>query len=414
MSLGGTEISVYHLARTQGRTHEVFVTFPYPGIPESRDRFSYRGFRVLTLPPAEVSPHRKLLRPLSADSVSGRGALRLLRSIDPDVVHVHQLQDVPLEIVERSIEEGRRVFFTLRDYWYLCARTVLVKADRSLCDGPHRDFRNCEECWRATAIERLGGPSSLPLPFAAIFPVARGLRGRTEGFLRLLNGAERVVAPSRFLLEKHAEYGVRRDRLLYLQNGIDLAPYAGFRRSAAPKTRFGYVGSLTPEKGVHVAVEAAGIGGFDLTVFGPFDPDAVPYHATLQRRGAGTVRFAGRFDDPADAFSRLDCLIVPSLWVENCPAVVLQAWATRTPVLASDLGALRELVEPGKTGLLFRPGDARHLAQSMAEAEDRTRRDSWGRALPTPKSIEENARELLALYPCASHVTKRNPPGYDS
>ena len=63
-------------------------------------------------------------------------------------------------------------------------------------------------------------------------------------------------------------------------------------------------------------------------------------------------------------------LIFPSIWYECNPITILEAFACGLPVIASDLGAMTEMVDHGRTGLLFRPGDAEDLARTVRWAMD--------------------------------------------
>ena len=85
---------------------------------------------------------------------------------------------------------------------------------------------------------------------------------------------------------------------------------------------------------------------------------------------SGNVIALGRLD-AAEAHAEVasaSALVVPSLWFEGFPMVVLEAYASGTPVIASRIGSLAEAVEEGETGLLVPPGDARALAAAFAWA----------------------------------------------
>jgi len=83
---------------------------------------------------------------------------------------------------------------------------------------------------------------------------------------------------------------------------------------------------------------------------------------------------------------RATCLIVPSLWYEGFPMVVVEAFANGLPIIASRIGALGEIIEDGVTGLLFDPGDADALSMKMA----------W--ALSNPESMKQMGRAARLRY----------------
>ena len=97
-------------------------------------------------------------------------------------------------------------------------------------------------------------------------------------------------------------------------------------------------------------------------------PGRPQYMAELKRRAAGRpVFFHGAYQRPAlgEIMGHLDLVVVPSIWPENAPLIVQEALLARVPVLASDIGALREFVTPEENGLLFRAADADALEAAL-------------------------------------------------
>jgi hypothetical protein len=95
----------------------------------------------------------------------------------------------------------------------------------------------------------------------------------------------------------------------------------------------------------------------------------------------------------------LDVIVVPSLWYENSPNAILESFAHRTPVVASDLGGMTELVREGENGLLFAPGDADDLARQLRRLLDDPHVLSTLRAGISPvKSVAQEMDELDEIY----------------
>ena len=80
------------------------------------------------------------------------------------------------------------------------------------------------------------------------------------------------------------------------------------------------------------------------------------------------------------------CLVMPSVWYECFPRTLVEAYACGLPVIASRVGALAELVEHGRTGLLFEPGSADSLARALAIAREH------------PQWMREMGRNARTLY----------------
>jgi glycosyltransferase involved in cell wall biosynthesis len=126
-----------------------------------------------------------------------------------------------------------------------------------------------------------------------------------------------------------------------------------------------FVGSLVIESGIATLVEALDLfPGARVDVIG-----AGPERARLAAHPR--VRYLGDAGH-ADAQARMRraaYLVMPSLSYEETPRALVEAFAHGLPVIASRLGTLAELVEPGRNGLLFEPGSARDLARRLAWAE---------------------------------------------
>ena len=111
------------------------------------------------------------------------------------------------------------------------------------------------------------------------------------------------------------------------------------------------------------------------------------------------VTFHGAFQpgELGRVLAGLDVLVAPSLWYENTPFSVLEALHVGLPVVASDLGGIREIVVPGRCGHLFPAGDAGALAAVLDRiAADPARELAF--SPPRPPSIDDNLDRLAEIY----------------
>jgi glycosyltransferase involved in cell wall biosynthesis len=181
--------------------------------------------------------------------------------------------------------------------------------------------------------------------------------------------------------------------------------------------RIGFVGTLVWHKGLHVLLEAVRqlpVGAWEMEAWGALDtfPD---YTDELRRMAAGLpVHFRGAFpnEQAAEVYSRFDLLVVPSLWPENSPLVIHEAFMAGVPVVAARIGGIPELIHDGVNGVLY---DA-HSASSLADAlrglilrPDRIA-DMAARA-PHVKSIEEDAKDWERRYESALQEAQSTPAG---
>jgi glycosyltransferase involved in cell wall biosynthesis len=134
------------------------------------------------------------------------------------------------------------------------------------------------------------------------------------------------------------------------------------------------------------------------------DSDARTIEAELRllSREDGRVRFAPAVSSseiPA-VLTELDALLSPSLWFENGPTIALEAMAVGTPVIATRVGNLAELIEDGVNGRLVEAGDVAQLAAALLEAatSPSTTIDVWRAALAPVRTMDDIARDYMTMY----------------
>jgi glycosyltransferase involved in cell wall biosynthesis len=144
---------------------------------------------------------------------------------------------------------------------------------------------------------------------------------------------------------------------------------------------------------------------FRLDIRGPMlDEDSRTFAADLLMRLAGDPRVTfgpgiPGADVPA-ALSQLDVLLCPSMWFENGPTIALEAIAVGTPIIASRVGNLAEIVDDGVNGQLVAPGsvEAWSLAMMRAARDPAQTIDRWRASLPQSRTMDEIATDYLSLY----------------
>ena len=234
---------------------------------------------------------------------------------------------------------------------------------------------------------------------------ARAAAARLEFIKASAAKVDLFISPSAFLRDRFIAAGmVRPDQIIHSDNGFDLSPFAGVAHRPAAELRFGFVGTIAEYKGIHVMVEAMnGIrdAGVELQIWGDVETFQDYKARLLPMIDNPAIRLMGRFanDRIAEVLAGIDVLIVPSLWFENSPLTIHEAWLAGIPVIASDRGGMAELVDDGGNGFHFRLGDADDLRRKMRLfIADRGLARRLG-AKPGPvKPIADNAREIEAIY----------------
>ena len=426
---GGTEVLTFQVAREmqrRGHAVEVLACEDWQGaapVAGADDR--YEGVPVHRLQLNAAMSRDPVRAQYHFPAVEGY-LLPRLRARPPDVIHVHHFGHVTTAVATAAFELGIPVLFTATDFWLICPTAQLLRYDQSLCNGP-TNISKCAKCVAATyrrarPYRGLLGAVPEPLfnfaaqhlaPPLAALPPARALAALVEraGWNRQIAAKfSRLLVASRFMREKFIENSLPAEKMELLGFGIDTAWAAELppRQFASP-LRVGFIGAFSPHKGAHILVEAfrrlkAG-GRARLDLYGRLD-FAPPYGDELQAaaRAVEGIRFRGAFphQEIARVLGEMDVLVIPSVWYENSPLVLLTALAARLPVIVSDMGGLTELVEDAGSGLVTPAGDAEALAAALARClgePELLPRLSRGR--PPVKSIGTYADELLARYPAA-------------
>jgi glycosyltransferase involved in cell wall biosynthesis len=412
-SVGGVELHVAGLARAMGEHGHhcaVFARTGRPGLPHLQTfTESVDGVEVTRLANTfeDADRFERMYRHEGIDAAF----VRQLERVRPDVVHVHHLTCLSTSIVDRCREAGVPVVMTLHDFWMGCPRGQRITAGLDLC--PTIRLGKCLPCLRELWPHLLGRGRSPEL--SADERDARDLALLEQyhaSVLATLSALDRVVTPSRFLRRMYVEYGVPAERIAVVENGLPVRRWTGHRRPSRPDggpLRVGFIGSVMPSKGVHLLVEAfrqlGDPSGMRLDVWG----EVLPFHndrsygerlAALRRGFESAITLHGAYanDELPAILSRLDVVVVPSLWYEAFGLTVREAFLAGVPVVVAGHGALAEAVEHGVTGLTFEAGDKHSLADALRRlADDPALRERLARGGPV-RDEADAARELLSLY----------------
>jgi glycosyltransferase involved in cell wall biosynthesis len=376
----------------------------------------------------------------------------VLDSFKPDVVHFEHLLYHSTNYPRIAAERGIPSVMTLHDFWSICEQegkrfrahfTGEAKEPDEWADKPYGCVKLCREivpelcakCWNrnrtlASALQRMGylalratrrligldltglarnyygkvrrGGSPGDAPAGPLTPA--DIAKRNERIREALSPIYRLVCPSPFLAAEMRRHGYPPEKLAVSDYGFRTEVFKEFKRTHDERIRFGFVGTLAEMKGAHVLISAfrkLTSKGATLEIFG--DTEMNPSYTAWLRELAGDapVCFHGRFEPEtvAEVFSLFDVLVVPSIWFENSPLVIHEAFMSHTPVIASNLGGMADLVEHEKTGLLFKPGDSSDLAAKMQILLDSPSRiTAFGAAAPRVKTISEDAAFVENLY----------------
>ena len=316
----------------------------------------------------------------------------LIDRFRPDVAHLHHYVHIGLELVRelRKYSATLPIVLTLHEYLAIChSHGQFLTPDGTLCHGA-----NPSDC-------------------AACFPE----HSRQDFFLRerfiksSLALVDRFVCPSRFLLERYAAWGLPREKLVLLENGqVPLAAPAPTAKDAETLCRrFAFLGQATELKGIKLLLRAAGMlpasfrAEARLDISGTITHQSAEFIAEFRAIVAsldGFAQYHGAYrpDELPSLMARSGWVVVPSLWWENSPIVIQEAFAARRPVICADIGGMAEKVTNFVSGLHFRVADARDLASVMQRAADPALWLRLAAGTTPPPAIGQTVNTLLALF----------------
>jgi glycosyltransferase involved in cell wall biosynthesis len=295
-----------------------------------------------------------------------------VRAHRAQVVHFHNT--FPLlspAVYSAARRAGAAVVQTLHNFRLICPAATLL-----------RDGKPCEDC--------LG---RLPLP-AIAHGCYRGSRAASAvttamlGLHRAIGTFEHEVdaytAATDFARDKFISAGLDGEKIRVKPNFVDPDPGAGSGDGGFAL----FAGRLSEEKGINVLLSAweRGAKAIPLKICGD-GPLAGLVQTAAQRNPSIEWLGQRKLDEVLDLMGRARMLVFPSIWYEGFPRVIVESLARGTPVAASDLGSMREMIEPGHTGARFKVGDADELARTILEL--------WNTA---PGMRQSTREEFLAKY----------------
>jgi glycosyltransferase involved in cell wall biosynthesis len=277
---------------------------------------------------------------------------KLLRKFSPDIVHFHNIIGLSAGLIHIAKQQGIRTVLTLHDHWGFCFKNTLIKNNNEIC----QDFTRCSEC-----MPIIPGENSLNIP----------MRLRQDFIAMQLEEVDAFISPSQYLATMYIRAGIPEEKMHVIWNGVDVQKFANIKKIPEPseRIRFTFIGYFGKHKGIHVLLDALQYlqdqQNFRLNLIGSGDLFEQYKKEIAEKRLNEVVKFWGRIENVEMAYAETDVFILPSIWPENRPVTITEAMAAKIPIIAANSGGIPELVEDGKTGFLFEPGNASDLAKKM-------------------------------------------------
>jgi glycosyltransferase involved in cell wall biosynthesis len=331
------------------------------------------------------------------DQSQYRQVRALIREFRPDLVDVHNFFPLVSPAVFHAAQaEGVAVTHTLHNFRLLCPGATLFRAGRPCERCLHRSF-----AWPALAYGCYRGCRFSTGAVAAMSAVHRSIGTWTKA-------VDLYIALTRFSKAKFVEAGLPEDRIVVKPHFVD--PDTG--TGGGEGGYFVFVGRLSPEKGLDTLMDAWKSLRIRANLRIAGDGPLGPAVAEFAGRTPGVEWLGHKSRQEIDGIlGSARAVIVASRCYETFCRAIIEAYSKGAPVIATDIGAMAELVEDGRTGLLFRAGDAAHLAaqvEKFAGSDSAGMRREARREFEAHYTAEAGYRNMMSVYRQAIE-SKRRP-----
>lgn len=427
-NIAGTEVYTYNLSRALNKSHKVSIFYRINDPNKSEFEIMHNEYKGL-----DIYAVNNTFRSCDSfkmtydnDIINNKFA-GLLSEIKPDIVHIQHLLFLSMGIIEEIKKQGIPIVFTLNDYWLLCHQGQLLKDNLETCNT--YDIYDCAKCLKFLLSMKKG-----------VMGIYHFLKGRLPVFLlqfikNIYFGYSRIsvnkkeeinqinlrvrrskeicsmvdmfLSPSVFLRRKFVEFGIPENKIILSGYGINAKFLKELKIVKSDRIRFGFIGTLLPAKGVHILISAFNKiqkSNAELKIYGRnatykgFEYYLKYIKELVKNKN---IHFMGGYDNEniAKIFSGIDVLVIPSIWYENSPLVIREAFLAKIPVITSKIGGIPELVDDGVNGVLFNPEDVNDLKEKIEYIINNPEIiKKFKDNMPEIKSIEKNAKELEEMY----------------
>lgn len=318
---------------------------------------------------------------------SSRVAKELFRTLDPSdtIVHLHLwAKALSSSVVRTARDRGFSVVCTLHDYMTICPTgTRFLHSEQQICDIVPMSGA----CIRKQCDRRGYGDKLWRVARHLVQEHVGGLPGELDAFISLSLQIEAILRP-------HLPANVP---IFNISNFVDVPRMS--RADVANNTAVVFCGRLVSEKGPVLLAQAAQRAHCETIFVGEG-----PLKGEILRACPSAVVTGWLSSSETLLFlRRARCLVVPSLWSEAQPLVVLEALSLGIPCIVADTSAACELIEDGVTGLLFKSGDVNDLQRQLEYMKDPLAAEQMGRTAferywKAPRTLESHVSQLLDVY----------------
>lgn len=299
---------------------------------------------------------------------------QLIKTIKPDIAHIGHVNHLSTGIIDELIKLNIPIVYTLHDFWLMCPRGQFLT--RSI--GKENNFQLCEkqddkkcaiDCYKVYFSGREVNENT------DMDNWSRWIHQRMIETKAIINKVNLFIAPSNYLRDRYInEFNVPKDKIVYLDYGFPTEYLTQTeKKKESSNYTFGYIGTHIPAKGINQLIEAFSKiqETSTLKIFGRHNGQSTNALKLLAAKSKNKIEFEGEYINhnlANDVFSKVDCIVVPSIWAENSPLVIHEAQACKVPVITADYGGMKEYVKHNVNGLLFEHRNIDSMTEQMRYA----------------------------------------------
>ena len=311
-------------------------------------------------------------------------------NIKPDVIHFQHYLHLSLSWfkIAKELLPNSKVLLTLHEYIGLCPNSGLMiktpSQKNKLCYKS--GSKPCSDCF-----------PHLPLTV---------ITDRISSVKRYFSYIDTFISPSEFLRNRYLDSGLVSQPIIVSENGLALSvPVTNANTNNDENLRLLFLGQINTLKGLHVLLDAIArlnSNKVSLSIYGKMQ-DNHKYNYEILRKVniLPNVTFMGSYsqEELPQILNSHHILVVPSVWWENSPLVIQEAFAANLPIICSNIGGMAEKVVNNVNGLHFKINDSKSLADVINKCLLNPHLlIKLKKGINVPKSIEQNRLELENIY----------------
>lgn len=284
----------------------------------------------------------------------------MLEQFKPTIVHFHHYVHLGIEMIRevKNYNPDVKIFFTLHEYLAIChqAGQMVKRNTHAYCYEfkPH----DCNKCFPEFSAQDFFLRKSYIMSFFEL--------------------VDHFISPSKFLIERYEKWGLPKEKMTFIENGhlkYDLTPYKSSESLVEKRNRVAFFGQINPFKGVDILLKAVELlppktrKNLSVNIYGSgleFQDEKFRLSIKdLLKKVSDCVKFHGPYESSeiTSLMMQNDWVVVPSIWWENSPMVIQEAFCHGRPVICSDIGGMKEKIRDGVDGIHFKARSVEGLSE---------------------------------------------------